>query len=143
MTPAPQALHAVPAAGRPAPRRSRGRAPEFDREIDGRGVGAPHRQAGSPGRRYRLDLFTSTWEVSSMQAAAIVDEAELRRLASLVARLSPAQQRVVVAVAEGFRAGWLEPGKWERYWNRSDLTDESVLGDAMTWLVRRRQAVLG
>jgi len=77
-----------------------------------------------------------------MQPAAVVDEAELRRLAALVARLSPAQQRVVVAVADGFRAGWLEPGNWERYWNRSDLTDEIVLGEAMTWLTRRRQAVL-
>jgi hypothetical protein len=77
-----------------------------------------------------------------MQAAAIVDEAELRRLASLVARLSPAQQRVVVAVADGFRAGWLEPGKWERYWNACDLTDEGVLGEAMTWLARRKQALL-
>jgi hypothetical protein len=77
-----------------------------------------------------------------MQAAAIVDEAELRRLASLVARLSPAQQRVVVAVADGFRAGWLEPGEWERYWNACDLTDEGVLGEAMTWLARRKQALL-
>lgn len=78
-----------------------------------------------------------------MQAPALVDEAELRRLASLVARLSPAQQRVVVAVADGFRSGWLEPGKWERYWRRSDLTDEGVLGDAITWLARRKHAVLG
>jgi hypothetical protein len=78
-----------------------------------------------------------------MQAPAVVDGAELRRLAALVARLSPAQQRVVAAVADGFRAGWLEPGSWERCWTRCDLTDEGVLGDAMTWLTRRRQAVLG
>jgi len=77
-----------------------------------------------------------------MQARAIVDEAELRHLASLVARLSPAQERVVVAVADGFRSGWLEPSGWERYWKQSDLTDESVLGDAMTWLARRKHALL-
>jgi hypothetical protein len=39
--------------------------------------------------------------------AAIVDEAELRQLARLVARLTPGQQRFVVALADGFRGdGW-------------------------------------
>jgi hypothetical protein len=41
--------------------------------------------------------------------AAIVDEAELARLARLVARLNPAQQRLLVALADGFRGGWLVP----------------------------------
>ena len=45
--------------------------------------------------------------------AAIVDEAELGQLAKLVARLTPGQQRLVVALAEGFRGGWLEPLQWE------------------------------
>ena len=69
-----------------------------------------------------------------------IDEADVRQLAELVARLSPKQQRVVDAVADGFRAGWLDPGGWERYWRASDLNDEDVLGDAMTWLTRRRHA---
>jgi hypothetical protein len=47
---------------------------------------------------------------------ARIDEADVRQLAELVARLSPAQQRA------------------------SDLSDEHVLGEAMTWLARRRQA---
>jgi hypothetical protein len=47
-----------------------------------------------------------------MYPAAIVDEAELGRLAGLVARLTPAQQRLVVALADGFRGGWLEPFQW-------------------------------
>jgi hypothetical protein len=72
--------------------------------------------------------------------AARIDEADVRQLAELVARLSPTQQRVVGAVADGFRAGWLDPTRWERYWRSSDLNDEGVLGDAMTWLTRRRQA---
>jgi hypothetical protein len=72
--------------------------------------------------------------------ATRIDESEVRRLAELVARLSPVQQRVVSAVADGFRAGWLDPLGWERYWRASDLSDESVLGDAMTWLVRRQRA---
>jgi hypothetical protein len=72
--------------------------------------------------------------------AARIDEADVRRLAELVAALSPTQQRVVDAVAEGFRAGWLDPARWERYWRASDLNDEGVLGDAMTWLTRRRHA---
>ena len=72
--------------------------------------------------------------------AARIDEADVRQLAELVARLSPTQQRVVDAVADGFRAGWLDPGRWERGWRASDLSDEHVLGDAMTWLTRRRRA---
>jgi hypothetical protein len=72
--------------------------------------------------------------------AGRIDEADVRRLAELVARLSPTQQRVVDAVADGFRAGWLDPTRWERYWQASDLNDEGVLGDAMTWLTRRRHA---
>jgi pyruvate-formate lyase-activating enzyme len=72
--------------------------------------------------------------------AARIDEADVRRLAELVARLSPKQQRVVDAVADGFRAGWLDPSRWERYWRACDLNDEQVLGDAITWLSRRRAA---
>ena len=72
-----------------------------------------------------------------MYGAAIVDEAELGRLAGLVARLTPAQQRLLVALADGFRAGWLEPSQWEWAWRGSDLNDEVVLGDARTWLARR------
>jgi hypothetical protein len=53
--------------------------------------------------------------------AAIVDEAELGQLAKLVARLTPGQQRLVVALAEGFRGGWLEPLQWERAWRGTDL----------------------
>jgi hypothetical protein len=68
--------------------------------------------------------------------AARIDEADVRRLAELVARLSPKQQRVVDAVA----AGWLDPSRWERYWRACDLNDEQVLGDAITWLSRRRAA---
>jgi hypothetical protein len=76
---------------------------------------------------------------TSMRAAATpIDEGDVRRLAELVARLSPVQQRVVSAVADGFRAGWLDPARWERYWRASDLSDETVLGEAMTWLARRR-----
>jgi hypothetical protein len=37
--------------------------------------------------------------------AVIVDEAELGQLAGLVARLTPGQQRLVVALADGFRGG--------------------------------------
>ena len=69
-----------------------------------------------------------------------IDEADIRRLAELVARLSPTQQRVVDAVADGFRAGWLDPSGWERFWRACDLNDEDALGDAMTWLTRRRHA---
>ena len=69
--------------------------------------------------------------------AAIVEEAELGQLATLVARLTPAQQRLVVALADGFRGGWLEPLQWERAWRGSDLNDDGVAGDARTWLARR------
>jgi hypothetical protein len=71
-----------------------------------------------------------------MYRAAIVDEAELGQLAGLVARLTPAQQRLVVALADGFRGGWLEPLQWERAWRGSDLNDDVVVGDARTWLAR-------
>ena len=67
----------------------------------------------------------------------IVDEAELGQLAGLVARLTPGQQRLVVALADGFRAGWLEPLQWERAWRGSDLSDDNVLDDVRTWLARR------
>jgi hypothetical protein len=72
-----------------------------------------------------------------MYRAATVDEAELGQLAGLVARLTPAQQRLVIALADGFRGGWLEPFQWERAWRGSDLSNEVVLGDARTWLARR------
>jgi hypothetical protein len=51
-----------------------------------------------------------------MYPAVIVDEAELGQLAILIARLSPGQQQLVAALAEGFRGGWLEPLQWERAW---------------------------
>ena len=70
--------------------------------------------------------------------AAIVDEAELGQLAKPVARLTPGQQRLVVALADGFQGGWLEPLQWERAWRGTDLEDDGFLGDARTWLVRRR-----
>jgi hypothetical protein len=74
--------------------------------------------------------------------AAIIDEAELGQLDRLVARLTPAQQRLLVALAGAFRGGWLEPFQWERAWRGHDLTDDGVLGDAGTWLARRpRQPV--
>jgi hypothetical protein len=72
-----------------------------------------------------------------MDRAAIVDEVELGQLAGLVARLTPAQQRLVAALADGFRGGWLEPLQWERAWRGSDLNDDAVVGDARTWLARR------
>jgi hypothetical protein len=72
-----------------------------------------------------------------MQRAAVVDEAELARVARVVAQLSPAQQRLMVALADGFRGGWLEPLQWERAWRGSDLDDDGVLSDARTWLARR------
>ena len=76
-----------------------------------------------------------------MYRAANVDEAELGQLAGLIARLTPAQQRLVDALADGFRGGWLEPHQWEQAWRGSDLSDEFVLGNARTWLARRpRQA---
>jgi hypothetical protein len=69
--------------------------------------------------------------------ATIVDEAELGQLARLVSRLAPGQQRLLVALADGFRENWLEPFQWERAWRGSDLSDEDMLGDARTWLARR------
>jgi hypothetical protein len=69
--------------------------------------------------------------------AAIVDEVELGQLARLVARLTSDQQRLVVALADSFREGRLEPLQWERAWRGSDFSDEGVLGDARTWLARR------
>lgn len=72
-----------------------------------------------------------------MYPTVIVDEAELGRLAGLVARLTPAQQRLVVALADSFQSGWLKPLQWEHAWRGSDLSDEVVLGDARTWLARR------
>jgi hypothetical protein len=72
-----------------------------------------------------------------MDTAVIVDEAELAQLATLIARLSPGQQRLVAALADGFRGGWLEPLQWERAWRGSDLNDDAVLGNARTWLARR------
>jgi hypothetical protein len=69
--------------------------------------------------------------------AAIVDEPELGQLARLVARLTPGQQRLVVALADGYRGNWLVPFQWERAWRGSDLSDEGVLSDARTWLARR------
>jgi hypothetical protein len=71
-----------------------------------------------------------------MYRLATVDEAELGQLASLIARLSPAQQRLVAALADGFRGGWLEPFQWERAWRGSNLNDDVVLGKARTWLAR-------
>ena len=69
--------------------------------------------------------------------ATIVDEAELGQLARLVARLTPGQQRLQVAHADGFRGSWLEPFQWERAWQGSDLSNEGVLSDARTWLAGR------
>ena len=69
--------------------------------------------------------------------AAIVDEAELGQLARLVARLTAGQQRLVAALADGFRGNWLEPIQWERAWRGSDLIAEVVLSDVRTWLARR------
>lgn len=74
--------------------------------------------------------------------AAIIDEAELGQLARLVARLTPVQQRLLVALADGFRDGWLEPLQWERAWRGSDLQDDAVLSDARTWLARRPRSHL-
>lgn len=68
---------------------------------------------------------------------AAIDEAELGQLAKLVACLTPGQQRLMVALADGFRAGLLEPVHWERAWRGTDLDDDGVLRDARTWLARR------
>jgi hypothetical protein len=78
-----------------------------------------------------------------MPSLPIVDEAELCRLAQLLARLTPAQQRLVATLADGLRAGWLDPATWQRAWRRCDLNDDGVLGDARTWLVRRGGAAAG
>jgi hypothetical protein len=72
-----------------------------------------------------------------MDPTVIVDEAELGQLAMLIARLSPGQQQLVAALANGFRDGWLEPLQWEQAWRGSDLSDDAVLGYARTWLARR------
>jgi hypothetical protein len=69
--------------------------------------------------------------------AVIIDEAELGQLARLVAQLTPAQQRLLVALADGFRGGWLEPFQWERAWRGHDLNDDGILREARTWLARR------
>ena len=66
-----------------------------------------------------------------------IDEVDLCRVAQLLARLTPAQQRVVAILADGLRAGWVDPASWQRSWRRCDLNDDGVLGDARTWLVRR------
>jgi hypothetical protein len=76
-------------------------------------------------------------EAEDMYPEAVVDEAELGQLASLIARLTPGQQRLVSALADGFRGGWLEPLEWERAWRGSNLSDDVVVGDMRTWLVRR------
>jgi hypothetical protein len=72
-----------------------------------------------------------------LTGAAPMDHSDVRMVANLVARLAPAQQRVVVAVADGFRAGWLDEREWERCWRHGDFANEYVLRDVMTWLVRR------
>ena len=72
-----------------------------------------------------------------MYGVAMVDEAQLGNLARLVARLTPGQQRLLVALADGVRGGWLEPFQWEHAWRGSDLEDDGVLSDARTWLARR------
>jgi hypothetical protein len=73
------------------------------------------------------------WDVQ----AAILDEAELGQLARLVARLSPGQRRLVVALADGFRGSWLSRSSGSDAWRGSNLSDEGVLSDARTWLARR------
>jgi hypothetical protein len=73
----------------------------------------------------------------ALQVVPAIDQADLRMVAGLVARLTPTQQRVAVAVAEAFRDGWLDPDDWDRYWDRCDFNNDSVLRDALTWLVRR------
>jgi hypothetical protein len=73
----------------------------------------------------------------ALQVVPAIDQADLRMVAGLVARLTPTQQRVAVAVAEAFRDGWLNPDDWDRYWYRCDFNNDSVLRDALTWLVGR------
>jgi hypothetical protein len=53
-----------------------------------------------------------------------LDAADLCRLAELLARLTPAQQRLVATLSEGLRSGWLDPSTWQRLWQRCDLTDD-------------------
>ena len=43
----------------------------------------------------------------------------------------------MVALADGFRGGWLEPYQSERAWRGSNLSDDGVLDDVRTWLARR------
>jgi hypothetical protein len=74
------------------------------------------------------------------QVVPAVDEADLGRLAAMVARLSPAQQRVLMALADGIRGGWIDLDRWERSWRSCELADDATLGVAMTWLTRRRRA---
>jgi hypothetical protein len=55
----------------------------------------------------------------ALQMAPAIDQADLRMVAGLVARLTPTQQRV--AVAEAFRDGRLDPDDWGRYRYRCDF----------------------
>jgi hypothetical protein len=80
---------------------------------------------------------TPTVAAPGGSGAAAPWSTSLARLARLVAQLSPAQQRLMVALADGFRGGWLEPVQWERAWRGSDLDDDGTLSDARTWLARR------
>ena len=72
-----------------------------------------------------------------MRRSPDLDAADLCRLAELLARLTPAQQRLVATLSEGLRSGWLDPSTWQRLWQRCALTDDGVLGQARTWLVRQ------
>ena len=74
-----------------------------------------------------------------MHAAAMVDEAELGNLASLVARLTPAQQRLLVALADGFRGGWLEPLQWSA--RGAVVIRDDDAQDASTWLARASEGL--
>jgi len=95
-------------------------------------------------RQYRSHRSGSSQPARNPSATALTTRCWTgESLAELVARLSPVQQRVASAVADGCRAGWLDPLRWERYWRASDLSDEAVLGDAMTWLTRRQRAAGG
>jgi hypothetical protein len=75
-------------------------------------------------------------------AAAPIDHHDLRVIAGLIARLTPSQQWVAAAVADGFRAAWLEPAEWERCWRHCDFSKEDVIRDAMTWFARRSRRML-
>ena len=74
--------------------------------------------------------------------AASIDEAELGQLAGLIARLTPGQQRLLIALADGFRGGWVEPSQWELAWRGSNLSNDAMHGDARTWLARHSRHVL-